>query len=165
MASQPLPPGLPLDPSASYLREYAGDTLRDVAYTFMFFVVAFVSLRFYARTLSKSRIGADDLLLIPGGLCNIGICILSLVGRSHNITDDPFRLLKLTYSVAIHIGFIGRHILATNPDLEVIGFKVCGDNLNTEKLRLTVLSGIDRLSIVLRLRCSIHQNVNPSILS
>lgn len=86
MASQPLPTGLPSDPSASYLREYAGDTLRNVAYIFMVCVVAIVALRFYARTLSKSKIGADDLLLIPGGLCNIGICILSLSGKSDHVT-------------------------------------------------------------------------------
>ena len=90
MTSQPLPPGLPSEPSASYLREYAGDTLRNVAYTFMFCVVAFVALRFYARSLSKSKVGADDLLLIPGGLCNIGICILSLAGKPGRVTYDLF---------------------------------------------------------------------------
>ena len=90
MTLQPLPPGLPSEPSASYLREYAGDTLRNVAYTFMFCVVAFVALRFYARSLSKSKVGADDLLLIPGGLCNIGICILSLAGKPGRVTYDLF---------------------------------------------------------------------------
>ena len=125
MTSQPLPPGLPSEPSASYLREYAGDTLRNVAYAFMFCVVAFVALRFYARSLSKSGIGADDLLLIPGGLCNIGICILSLAGKSGRVTHSPFNSFSaLTRSVALHIGFIGRHTLATNPDLAVTGFKV-----------------------------------------
>lgn len=83
MASQPVPPAFPSHPSASYLREYNGDTLRNVAYTFIFFVVTTVALRFYARTLSKSKIGADDLLLIPGGLCDIGLCILSLVGMHY----------------------------------------------------------------------------------
>ena len=77
------PPPLPPPPSAlppTYLREYDSDTLRNISYAFKFFVIAVVALRFYARSLSKSSVGIEDILVLPAATCCIGICILSLVG-------------------------------------------------------------------------------------
>ena len=72
-------------PASAYppanLREYNGDALRNVSYAFIFLVVAVVALRFYARTVSKSMIGLDDILILIAAIPAIAVSILCLVGE------------------------------------------------------------------------------------
>ena len=80
----PPQPQVPLPGSAyppAYLREYNGDALRNVSYAFVFLVVAVVALRFYARALSKSKIGLDDILIVTAAIPVIAVSILCLVGE------------------------------------------------------------------------------------
>ena len=165
MASESLP-GLPSHPSPSYLREYNGDTLRNVAYTFIFFVIAIVALRFYARTLSKSKIGADDLLLIPGCLCSIGLCILSLVGKSKCTKSDSLldflqAELFCSFTCWLHRPPCSRYQSGLG------GHRLQGVLILfgiAEGALLIFLLGIDRLPIAIQLRRCIRQDVHPSIL-
>ncbi|PYI26894.1 hypothetical protein BP00DRAFT_439626 [Aspergillus indologenus CBS 114.80] len=64
------------------MREYSGDTLRDMAIVFIVLETLAVALRFAAMRLSEKRLGIDDILTIPGYLSCVGLCILSLdIGR------------------------------------------------------------------------------------
>lgn len=77
------PPNLPLPPSAfspAYVREYNGDSLRNVSYLFIVLIVLVTSLRFYAKTLSKARFGLDDALIVGAAVTCIAICGLALWG-------------------------------------------------------------------------------------
>ena len=64
----------------SYLQEYNGNSLRDVAIAFTVLIIIVVALRFYARSLSKVKIGADDLLVVPSMITCLGIVGLALYG-------------------------------------------------------------------------------------
>ncbi|GLA16442.1 hypothetical protein AnigIFM62618_003021 [Aspergillus niger] len=68
--------------SPERMLEYSGDTLRDVSIAFMVLVTLAVTLRFVALRLSEKPLSIDDILTIPGYLCSVGLCILSLdIGR------------------------------------------------------------------------------------
>ena len=64
----------------SYLQEYNGDSLRDIAIAFTVLTIVVVALRFYARSISKVKIGADDLFVLPSLLTCLGIVVLALHG-------------------------------------------------------------------------------------
>lgn len=84
LAKMPPQPQTPLPASAyppAYLREYNGDALRNVSYAFIFLVVAVVALRFYARTVSKSMVGLDDILIVIAAIPAIAVPIFCLVGE------------------------------------------------------------------------------------
>ena len=77
-------PNPPLSPSAfppEYVREYDGDSLRNISYLFIFLIVIVTLLRFYAKTLSKARFGLDDVLIVAAAVTCIAICSLALWGR------------------------------------------------------------------------------------
>ena len=81
-----MPPQPQAPPPASayppgYLRDYNGDALRNVSYAFIFLALAVVALRFYARTFSKSKLGLDNILIVPAAIPAIAVCILCLVGE------------------------------------------------------------------------------------
>lgn len=67
--------------SPERMLEYSGDTLRDVSIAFIVLVTLAVALRFVALRLSEKPLSIDDILTIPGYLCSVGLCILSL-GKS-----------------------------------------------------------------------------------
>ena len=64
-SSPPLPP--------EYVREYRGDTLRDVAIAFTVLEILFVGLRFLSRWIGKKPLGLDDWLMGPGLIISIGL--------------------------------------------------------------------------------------------
>jgi len=61
MASLSIPPE---NLSTAYLRQYGGDSVRNVSYAFIFITIAVVGLRLYARKISNTKYGVDATLLM-----------------------------------------------------------------------------------------------------
>jgi len=51
--------------SQSYVNEYSGYRLKDIAIIFIALETVFVALRFWSRRLQKASIGWDDILIAP----------------------------------------------------------------------------------------------------
>lgn len=64
--------------SPQYLNEYRGDTLITISALFIALESISVILRVYARTITTSTIGWDDILIPLGWLANIGLCVLGI---------------------------------------------------------------------------------------
>lgn len=64
--------------SPEYLSEYIGDRLILISAVFIALESIFVALRCYARTLTISSLGWDDIIIPVAWLANIGICILGI---------------------------------------------------------------------------------------
>lgn len=64
--------------SPEYLSEYIGDRLIHVSAIFIVLESIFVALRSYARTLTISSIGWDDIIIPVAWLANMGLCILGI---------------------------------------------------------------------------------------
>ncbi|MCJ1265172.1 hypothetical protein MMC22_005047 [Lobaria immixta] len=67
-----------LERSPQYLNEYRGDTLITIAALFIALESISVILRVYARTITTSTMGWDDILIPLGWLANIGLCVLGI---------------------------------------------------------------------------------------
>lgn len=65
--------------SPSLPHQVGDGSLRAISYLFIFLLVAVVALRFYARLLAKSKLGADDVLIVPAALTCVILCILSII--------------------------------------------------------------------------------------
>jgi hypothetical protein len=61
-----------------YLEEYNGKPLFAVSVAFIVLEIFFVVLRFWARKIGNVRWGADDIFIILGLMCSVGVCVCSL---------------------------------------------------------------------------------------
>ena len=68
----------PAEQSSHYLNEYRGDTLINIAAVFITFESISVALRIYARIITTSKMGWDDMIVPLGWLANIGLCVLGI---------------------------------------------------------------------------------------
>lgn len=68
--------------SEQFLNEYRGDILTSIAAVFIAFESISVLLRIYARKLSTSPVGWDDVVIPLGWLANIGTCVLGISQRA-----------------------------------------------------------------------------------
>lgn len=64
--------------SPQNLNEYKSDTLITIAAIFIAFEAIAVIPRIYARKLSTSPVGLDDIVILLGWLANIGLCVLGI---------------------------------------------------------------------------------------
>ena len=64
--------------SSEYLSEYSGDKLILISAIFIALESIFVALRYYARTLTISARGWDDIIIPVAWLANIGVCIIGI---------------------------------------------------------------------------------------
>ncbi len=78
MASLSIPPE---ELSTAYLRQYGADSVRNVSYAFIFITIAVVGLRLYARKISNTKYGVDDILAVFAATTVVGVCIKTLVGK------------------------------------------------------------------------------------
>lgn len=72
-------PDLTLTPE--YLAEDIGPTVIATASVFIFFSTFFVGLRYYARYLTGTKFGAEDIIIPFAWVSEIGLCITGI--RKH----------------------------------------------------------------------------------
>ena len=77
--------------SPEYLSEYSGDKVILVSAIFIALETIFVPLRFYARTLTTSARGWDDIIIPAAWLANIGMCILG-IGQYRSTSSTDYSL-------------------------------------------------------------------------
>ena len=79
-ATPTFPPG--------YLEQYIWHQLGQFATAFIVINIFFVGLRYVARYVSKTPIGLDDYLMIPGLIGGVALCAISIGER---LTTNLFR--------------------------------------------------------------------------
>ncbi|KAF1973490.1 hypothetical protein BU23DRAFT_417780, partial [Bimuria novae-zelandiae CBS 107.79] len=87
--------------SPEYLAEDIGPTIVATASLMIIFCILFVGLRYYARYLTSTAFGAEDIIIPFAWLAEVGLCIVGIVmvkkagtGRhtAYNLQTDPARL-------------------------------------------------------------------------
>lgn len=76
-----LTPSSASERSPRYLSEYRGNTLITISALFIALESISVILRIYARKLTTSKIGWDDIIIPLGWLANVGLCVLGIGSR------------------------------------------------------------------------------------
>ncbi|KAF2121791.1 hypothetical protein BDV96DRAFT_681862 [Lophiotrema nucula] len=66
-------------PSPAYLSEDIGPTILATASLMIIFATLFVILRYYARYLTQTKFGAEDIIIPFAWIAEIGICITGIV--------------------------------------------------------------------------------------
>lgn len=94
--------------SPEYLAEYSGHTLIFISALFITLESVFVALRYYARTLSTSTKGWDDLIIPMAWLVNIGLCILGISQYHHSAWRQPSYLVI----AMVNDAGVGHHLAA-----------------------------------------------------
>ena len=70
-------PATPMFPPG-YLEQYIGHQLVQFATAFIVINIFFVTLRYVARYVSKTPVGLDDYLMIPGLIGGVALCSISI---------------------------------------------------------------------------------------
>lgn len=71
--SPPIPTHTP-----EYLAQDVGPTLVATASIFIFLSTLFVGLRYYARYLTRTRFGAEDVIVPFAWLAEVGLCVTAI---------------------------------------------------------------------------------------
>ena len=70
--------------SAANYSESSGDRLQTTAILFIALNTLFVTLRYYARRITKTVLGWDDFFISAGYISNVGLCITAIRTQSPN---------------------------------------------------------------------------------
>ncbi|KAK2606737.1 hypothetical protein N8I77_005468 [Diaporthe amygdali] len=96
--------------SAEEIEQYSGDKVVATSIIFAILTSIFLGLRFYSKSLMRSRSGWDDILLVAAYLFNVGLCAVGIamtkfagVGRHEEWVrlNDPSQIVRWAQFVLV----------------------------------------------------------------
>lgn len=97
--------------SAEEVEQYSGDKVVATSIIFAILTSIFLGLRFYSKSLMRSRSGWDDILLVAAYLFNVGLCAVG-IGKSRLTTVRNLSIWDVSINPAVAMtkfAGVGRH--------------------------------------------------------